>query len=168
MKLTKKTLVSFAQIVLALALIFLMLAPCVTYTVEIFGSSSVTKFTGFEAWLGSADSLALVNEASFCGILTLVFAILLALLPCAKVVLNCLKNKKFNTLIDFVILGLSVVAAIFLFCGASRLMLNVDGDFWDAATAAGKYGLGIGAIIDAIIAIVLAVSAAVDAFLIKD
>ena len=168
MKITKKTIISCCIAVLAIAAIFLMFAPFVKYSKEtVFGNFQST-YTGFQTAFGyTASSTGLgvtvstkVLSASFGGIMVFIFFIAIAVLACLTVFM---KNKKLNMLFNIIILVLAVIATVFLFCASTGLMfLNADGKAIDG------YGLGVGAIVDAILMIVVACGAAVGQFVLKD
>lgn len=156
MKITTKNIISLAQAVLAIVMLILFCAaPAVKFSIGAFGISASETFTAPQAWLGSDG-----GDASFGGVMTLIFVILLIVAPIAKFVLEfCLKNTKFSAIINFVIIALSALTAIFLFCGATGLMINLD--------STDGFSLAAGAIINAILAIFFAASAVIDQFVLK-
>ena len=168
MKLTKKLLINCCIAVLAIVAVILMFTPFVKYSKDTILGNLESTFTGFQTAFGyTASTTALgvtvntkVLSASFGGIMVFIFFIAIAVLACLNVFL---KNKKLNMLFNIIILVLAVIATIFLFCAPTGLMfLNADGK------EISGYGLGVGAIIDAILMIVVAAGAAVGQFVVKD
>lgn len=168
MKITKKLLINCCIFLLAVVAVFLMFAPFVNYSKETLIGNLQSSFTGFQTAFGyTASSTAFgvtvntkILSASFGGIMVFAFFIAIAVLACLNVFL---KNKKLNMLFNIIIMVLAVIATIFLFCAPTGLMfLNADGKAIDG------YGLGAGAIVDAILMIVVAAGAAVGQFVVKD
>ncbi|MBQ7642245.1 MAG: hypothetical protein IJS83_07220 [Acholeplasmatales bacterium] len=164
MKFTKKTIISCCIAVLAIVAICLMFTPFVNYSKDTIIGTLQSSYTGFQTAFGySATSGSIsvkVLSASFGGIMVFVFFIAIIVLACLNVFV---KNAKLNMLFNIIILALAVVATVFLFCAPTGLMfLAADG------SSINGYGLGVGAIIDAILMIVVACGAAVGQFVLKD
>lgn len=162
MKFTMKNIFAIAQAVLALVAIFVMFAPAVIITTDLILTTAQTELTGFQAWLGatieSNEYFTLQIDASFGGVFTLIVLILLVLAPVAKIFV---KDAKIKMIVNVAICVLAIVAAIFLFCGTTQLMVNTDEALKGAS-------LGAGAIVPAIVMILVGASAAVEQFVLKD
>ncbi len=169
MKITKKTIISCCIALLAIVAVCLMFAPFVSWSSgkTLIGEYTST-FNGFQLAFGhsvtntvlGAKVTTKVLSASFGGIMTFIFFIAIAVLACLNVFV---KNSKLNMFFNIIILVLAVVATVFCFCAPTGLMfLGADGKAIDG------YGLGAGAIVDAILMIVVACGAAVSQFVLKD
>ena len=169
MKFTKKTIISCCIAVLAIVAICLMFTPFVSWSSgkTIIGEYTST-YTGFQTAFGYTASTTVLGQtvstkilsASFGGIMVFVFFVAIIVLACLNVFI---KNAKLNMFFNIIILALAVVATVFLFCAPTGLMfLGADGKAIDG------YSLGVGAIIDAILMIVVACGAAVGQFVLKD
>ena len=155
------------EFVLAVAAIFLLFTPVLTYTTKL--SKTTTSFSGFQAFFGSSDKgLAL----SIGGIITFILIVACALLA----VLKSFANKKAKLILNLVLVILAIVAAVFFFMMTTHGFMfaykatdySTSADAYKIATLAGSFSLGIGAIIDAIIMIVIAFIAAIETFVGRD
>ncbi len=163
MKLTKKSIISIAQAALALVAILLFFAPALVYSTKLLGQEIVVELSGFQAWLGAdieSKYFTTNIDASFGGVFTLILVILLILAPVATLFLN---DEKINKYVNFGIIGLGIVAAIFLFCGKTGLMVNIEDTKYLE-----EFKLGLGASLPACLLLISAIASAVSTFLIKE
>ncbi len=154
MQFTKTNILKIAQAVLALVALLLFFAPALS--ADVFGKT--INLSGFQAWLGgeiNVAGIAINAELTFGGVLAVILVIAAIALPVVKLFVK----EEVVKFLDFAIMGVAVVAAIFLFCGTTGLMCSFD---------ASGYGLGFGAIIAAILLIVEAVASVLLQFVIKD
>jgi hypothetical protein len=144
---------SIIQTVVGVAIFLMLLLPNVVavYKGAITGTS-YTNYDGFQAFFAKdlEDTGATVG-----GIILLCLLIALIVLPLLKL----LFKQKVGMLLDFVILGVSVVAAVFFFLATTGLM-NVYADTTLSISIGGNsladynYQLGIGAILGAVFSLV--------------
>lgn len=155
MKFTKTNIVRIAQAVLGLVALLLLFAPALSVTVL---GQEVT-YSGFQAWLGAElgklGSNSISNDLTFGGVLALILIVAAVALP----LVSLFVKKDVVKFLNYITLGVALVAAIFLFCGTTGLMCSFD---------ASGFGLGWGAIVGAILLIVEAAGSAVIQFVIKE
>ncbi len=148
MKSIIKSIIYCRVAILAITAIFLMFTPFVS---EINGRYN-DNYTGFELafgyrFIGSSTSFSKVLSSSFAGIMVFIFFIIITILACLNIFM---KNSKFNMLFNIIIIVLSIVSIVFLLCSPTSLMFkNIFGQIIPG------YSIGIGAIIDAIIMLII-------------
>ncbi|MBQ7642244.1 MAG: hypothetical protein IJS83_07215 [Acholeplasmatales bacterium] len=149
MKSIIKSIIYCRVAILAITAIFLMFTPFVSGT---NGTTYYNNYTGFELafgyrFIGSSSSFSNVLSSSFAGIMVFIFFIIITILACLNIFM---KNSKLNILFNIIIIVLSIVSIVFLLCSPTSLMFkNIFGQ-----TIPG-YSIGIGAIIDAIIMLII-------------
>ncbi len=139
-------IVAIAQVALAVVAFCMLFAKAVKWSVI---SGIEKKYSGFEAFLGKEDGF----NATFGGVMVVILLIAVAVLALLKIFL-----PKMSKLFNFIIVAASVVTAVFLFCGTTGLMIDMD----IFKTSDLNLSLMVGAIIPAIIAILNAGASLVD------
>lgn len=158
-KLSSKQLIAIAGALLLLIAYFLLSATCVKYTYE--GYADPIPYSGKTVWHGS-----------FGNVVLLILFIVAFLASIAKLIF---KSPLLQNVFNFVVIGAAVVGIVFLFCGATRLMIPGTKAEWDILNGArpevfagGSYKLAGGAIADAILLLLTGAGAAVDQFVWKE
>jgi len=150
MKSIIKSIIYCRVAILAITAIFLMFTPFVLGTNGRYNGNYT--YTGFELafgyrFIGGSTSSLKVLASSFAGIMVFIFFIIITILACLNIFM---KNSKLNMLFNIIIIVLSIVSIVFLFCSPTSLMFkSIDGN------PIPGYSIGIGAIIDAIIMLII-------------
>ena len=151
-----------AALLALIALIVGLCAPAVSYTVEAFGKSSTTTYSGVQVAFGYTEKGTLANvevwNFSFMNFLTY----LLVLVGIVFAVLAIL--GKLDKISGIVAIACFLIAGIFFFCA---LAFSVPATDLIQALKDDGYALGAGAIVAGILSIISAVLVAVKAFVIK-
>lgn len=158
-KLSTKQLIAIAGALLLLVSYFLLSATCVKYTYE--GYADPIPYSGKDIWHGSFGNTVLV--------------ILLIVAFLASIAKLIFKSPLLQNIFNFVVIGAAVVGIVFLFCGATRLMIPGTKEQWDILNGArpevfagGSYKIAGGVIADAILLLLTGVGAAIDQFVWKE
>jgi len=164
MNFKKKFMFTLIEIALVVIAFILFSGTAVSYVAKTTLGTFTTNYSGFESFLGSSD----VFDVSVGGIIVVILVVAAVALNVVKMLMP--KNAK---VLNLVIAALAIVAAVFLFCGTTDLMLNFENGKKVADMTGSAFGqslslkLGAGSIVSALLLIVTGVLTLLEAFVLK-
>ncbi len=133
--------------ILGVVAICLMFAPSISYTVTVLGKDVTTAYTGVQVTFGHNVKDVAYLAFSFMNMLSYVLLLVAVVLTVLKLC-GVLKSN----IVNYVIVALYVVSAIFFFCTVS---FTVFGEYFETLKNI-EWKLGVGAIVSGVLSIVSA------------